>query len=157
MPWKVVEGMTELDEQRGWELSHIQDVVSIWQQQWWPLLPWPLQLLRVTVSTFSVTPSLTDQSSWFPRDKKRLYVEVPDPVWQPRSLLHVIFWHVYTGCSLWPPSGHWQSLGVPDGRVLGWRWPSHRHWVEAVTQHRQAPEFWHWSSPGMHQGSNLKR
>lgn len=29
MPWKVVEGMTELDEQRGWELSHIQDVVSI--------------------------------------------------------------------------------------------------------------------------------
>lgn len=112
----------------------------------------PSMLLRVTVPNFAVTPSLTDQSSWFPRDKKGGYVEVPDPLWQPSSFLHVIFWHVYRRCSLRPPSGHWQSLGVLDGGMLGWRWHSHRHWVEAVTQHRQAPGFWHWSSPvpGMH-------
>lgn len=43
MPWKIVEGMIALAEQRGREICHIQDVVSIWRQRWWLLLPWPLQ------------------------------------------------------------------------------------------------------------------
>lgn len=42
-------------------------------------------------SHFCCHNGLSKQSSWFPRDKEGGYIEVPDPVWQPSSFLHIIY------------------------------------------------------------------